>query len=491
MIAEASVLTSTTGIAIGEVDPTGNAIERVYVSNPDYSIYRTKNGTSVRFSNPEKEQTQRQHISQLAEIRFLINDLMEDWRTSKRTSVQAKARRYDGRVAAALTVCLEGDPSEARSELIQARDDLISDRISWARFDYLISTLVIVVLLVFIVSAIHFEIGSLERPINYLWLAINGGATGAFFSIALGIGNRTVLPDLYRWENRIDSVLRVIVAIISANIVVLIFGSLLTYIITKWNTNVGSGTDDWTLILLISFLAGFLERLVPDLLVGSSGTLQAHRIALRAASDATSTGTEVEWGLSSKFSRRKSQQLLQIGTQKLLQTQSQVFQTIADVNEKLSTLSLHPNLDNFEGFVTVRACDINGNTIAHEKPEFSENDLPALNGVILYPRQIVKLLVGIKRSENHDESAVSQRILITDGKAADTVTFDIRPDARGIQFTPARKFLTIQQDGKPTIVEFTFEAPTIPGSYDIFVAVLQKNRLIQVVPFPTHTFIGQ
>jgi len=98
---------------------------------------------------------------------------------------------------------------------------------------------------------------------------------GAFFSIALGIRGRTVLPDLRRVSNITDAGLRVIIGFIG--------GSALMALITSKAVRIGLGdvmfdaqnpATTWLFVLIVGFLAGFSERLVPDLLAKTTASTQ-------------------------------------------------------------------------------------------------------------------------------------------------------------------------------------------------------------------------
>ncbi|HEX8642911.1 MAG TPA: hypothetical protein VF702_03245 [Allosphingosinicella sp.] len=96
-----------------------------------------------------------------------------------------------------------------------------------------------------------------------LWRAAAAGAVGAFFSIAIGIRSRTVLPDLLRTSNVMDAVLRVTIGFIA--------GAVLMAMLKLNVVSLQIGPEPIRqagalTVVLIGFFAGFSERLVPDLL---------------------------------------------------------------------------------------------------------------------------------------------------------------------------------------------------------------------------------
>ncbi|MEX0340947.1 MAG: hypothetical protein AB3N06_00020, partial [Erythrobacter sp.] len=102
-----------------------------------------------------------------------------------------------------------------------------------------------------------------------LWRGAMAGAVGSFFSIALAIRGRTVLPDLNRLNNWMDAGLRVAIGSIAGTV-------LVALVVSKFvNLDLGEValTDDdkrtastALFLAIVGFIGGFAERLVPDLL---------------------------------------------------------------------------------------------------------------------------------------------------------------------------------------------------------------------------------
>jgi hypothetical protein len=96
-----------------------------------------------------------------------------------------------------------------------------------------------------------------------MWRAAAAGTVGAFFSIAIGIRTRTVLPDLLRTSNIMDAVLRITIGFIAGAVLIamLKLGVVQLQLGTEPLAQAGALS-----VLLAGFFAGFSERLVPDLL---------------------------------------------------------------------------------------------------------------------------------------------------------------------------------------------------------------------------------
>ena len=130
------------------------------------------------------------------------------------------------------------------------------------------------------------KISPFTTPSGNILLAARAGTVGAFFSIALAIRNRTVLTNLYRRDNFADATLRIVIGMIAAGVFILLLGSKLVPNFKIGDANI-SGTDiTWQTVLVIGFVAGFLERLVPDLLEkGAARDDTAKAAADKAAAD--------------------------------------------------------------------------------------------------------------------------------------------------------------------------------------------------------------
>ncbi len=277
-------------LARGERDSAGVEVLQFYARKlPDYAVYRTRERVTIHFADaPDKADAQRKALAPLAPLRGELNGLVDGWREApirpagwlrqlagegSGRGLRARAARYDRRVADALVVALEGDRASAQAVLEGIRADVLAERVGWARFQYLLvaaAAALVFVSLASLVAAFQGRGGCLTavdpRCFEHapdLWRGGMGGALGGFFSIALAIRGRTVLPDLNRRANALDAALRVTIAIIAGTVFVALLRSGVVQLAIAGSATAAS---DALYIGLAGFLAGFSERLVPDLL---------------------------------------------------------------------------------------------------------------------------------------------------------------------------------------------------------------------------------
>lgn len=258
-------------------DSVGTPVEAVYAKVvPLYAVYRTPERVLIHFADATTEmEKQRVNLTPLNPLRGEINGLINGWRSRPEARFQSRARRFDRRVADALTVALQGDIPGSTVLLERVKQDIVTERTSWARFLYLMiaaaAALVVMVLAGFATSRwFAYAFYDFEPMGNRVWLAAGAGAMGAFFSIATGIRNRTILTDLQLRDNAADAVLRIVIGAIA--------GALLLLIILSGaiSLSIGGGlaltatevmaAGKGPLVMLLGFAAGFSERMVTDLL---------------------------------------------------------------------------------------------------------------------------------------------------------------------------------------------------------------------------------
>jgi hypothetical protein len=272
-------------LTLAGTDATGAEVTTIYAKNPPlYAVYRTKERVLVQFADdPAKAGVQRTALASLNPLRGEINGLVDGWRASKQEALRFKAVSYDRRSADALVMALEGDVHDAGLLLGEIKQDLLDERTARARVDYLLAACAVLLAALLVawaagraaLSNIHPGDSTLYPAI---WIGAGAGAIGAFFSIAVGLRARTVLTDLHKTENSCDAGLRMTIGYIAAAILISLLGSGLVHLslgtapIDLTAPPPASDTSGWWMkVLVVGFVAGFSERMVPDILAKATG----------------------------------------------------------------------------------------------------------------------------------------------------------------------------------------------------------------------------
>lgn len=274
-----------------EQDALGEKILRFYAHHsPQYAVYQTTERVAVQFADAVDDAgEQRKSLSQLAPVLSEINGLLQSWHNAPDTQrfigfvpvrngkkLRDQADRYDRRIGDALVVALEGDLTGAGDVIKAIKEDILDERVGWARLEYIISALVMAaqfIIFALLVNMLAFMHHCVEggMPLCFpqatnLWRGAMGGALGAFFSIALGVSDRTVLTDLHRTSNLTDAALRVVIGTIAGTVLVALL--LDDLVVIKIGDSMPINANS-LYIAIAGFLGGFSERLVPDLLASA------------------------------------------------------------------------------------------------------------------------------------------------------------------------------------------------------------------------------
>jgi hypothetical protein len=258
---EAKVVTAREMFCVEDVklratDLTGSVITEVYVrASPQYAVYRTSDRVVIQFADDDnKAREQRQQIATLNLLRAQISGLISDWTKSKCTGFREKAAKYESRVASALILCLEGDCIAALASLNDVKADIVAERTSWARFEYLISASIFSLIAIGVFTLLQHEYFRFPEPSGSIWLAARAGTIGAFFSIALAIRDRTVLTNLQRRDNLADAALRILIGIVAAGVLLLILSSNIVPSFKIGDAEISGNKILWQTVLVAGFI---------------------------------------------------------------------------------------------------------------------------------------------------------------------------------------------------------------------------------------------
>ncbi len=238
-------------------DGAGRIVEHVFSKRLLYAIYQADNKVFIQYADdPTTADAQAQTVADLLCLRRKL-EYLADGLTSN--------QYYNEQLASAFQVAFDHKPDVAKEALSIAIDNATEERARIGRQYYLIAAGTVSLVMAMILIGIGGSLKGGAAQTGLLLLTCGGGAIGALLSIAIAIRSRTVAPDHDWTTNLIDGVLRVGIGIISGFALHL----LLT---TGFITGASAGTvaltaaAGWKAALLIGLAAGFLERLVPDLL---------------------------------------------------------------------------------------------------------------------------------------------------------------------------------------------------------------------------------
>jgi hypothetical protein len=253
-------------IRVGSKDGRGLPITRIYaVQSEEYAIYQAGEVMIHFADDPGKEQAQRKAILPVSSARAEVNWL-----------VQGLACREicDRQLAYSLQLALDGDMDGAKGTVAAAKAFVLAKRAARGRFQYLkwsYGAAAVLIGLLFVASGFY----PLRPASSDLWLAAKAGLVGAAFSIALAIRGRTVALDTDLLDNVTDGTPRLLIGVISAGVLLLLFASGIVPSLKIGDADFKPSTLTWEMVLVIGFLGGFLERLVPDLLEKKSSQSNA------------------------------------------------------------------------------------------------------------------------------------------------------------------------------------------------------------------------
>ena len=245
----------------GGTDSQDRVITRVYAMRPGkYAVYLAGDVRIEYADDADEEAAQRASVvASVGKTRAEMTSLLVGWGPDRR-------RVYDCKIAMALELALEKKRDEAHTMIDEAKAELIRERAAAGRLQYIAYAAGSCVPLMMVLAGAEWLLG---RPIaaDDLLMAGQAGLVGAAFSIALAVRSRTVALDTDRWSNASDGLLRLVIGILSGSVLLLLVSSgLVPKLALGEGPAVNWAEISWKGVLVIGFIAGFLERLVPDLL---------------------------------------------------------------------------------------------------------------------------------------------------------------------------------------------------------------------------------
>ena len=249
-------------IQVGRTDSRGLKITQIYaMQTGDYAIYKAGEVMVQVADDTVRAQALKKSILPLSSARAEINMLLGG----------LPCREIgDRQLAYALQLALDSDLEGARATAASLKATLVAQRAARGRFQYLkwsYGAAGLLIGLLFVASRFY----PVPTASDNFLLAAKAGLVGAAFSIALAIRGRTVALDTDLLDNVTDGTLRLVIGVVSAGVLLLMLGSGIIPSLKIGDAEFKAGALTWQMVLLVGFVGGFLERLVPDLLDKRNG----------------------------------------------------------------------------------------------------------------------------------------------------------------------------------------------------------------------------
>lgn len=269
-------------VVVGGRDSRNRPITDVYCKVATYAIYRSDGMIFVQFDDAATVSAEQ--MGRAVPL-IVARDRLES--LTRRFWRKSWTAHYHARLANALRISLDGDSMTAKTLLAIAIQEATEDLARWTRVAYIAGSGIFAIILATLLfwwgywlsppvpesAALAAEAAANRPPpsaairpdeMALLLFAMGGGAIGALLSSSIAIRSRAVGLDPAFWTNVLDGFLRVTIGVISAAALYLLVALGLT--IDLAGTKLLGNVHSWMGSIMLGVLAGFLERLVPDLL---------------------------------------------------------------------------------------------------------------------------------------------------------------------------------------------------------------------------------
>ena len=241
-----------------QTDCRGEPIDFVFFRRAQYAIYSSNGRIMVHYADDDTvAKTQSANIADLLPLRDRLQYLVGGLEDSHSNEWQ---------IAESLRLGLEGQKDAAKTTMQTAIDHINAMRMRKGRITYLVAALITTaVLLSWDAGAAIVWKSSLD-VLSDLMLATGSGAIGALLFMAIALRARTVATDGDLISNFVDSAVRILIGVICAGVLYLLLATNVLSLFTIGGKTLTESDITWQIAVLIGFAAGYLERLVPDLL---------------------------------------------------------------------------------------------------------------------------------------------------------------------------------------------------------------------------------
>lgn len=248
---------------LGEPDATGNTIKKIFQKHlDDWIVYKSdavhaEIADELHSENPPLMESYLNRAGQVQDLKAQITYLLTE---------VTNREKYEGSLADAMAMALRNDVTSARKRLEETLGQINNDYYIVARFRYLEYTFLCAVPLLVILGLSAWAADAFNYEGGNLLLAGTAGLIGAIFSIAIAIRSRAVGTDTNFRALLTDCFVRLIIGVISGCFLQLLLEAGAFPKISVGDAVISKDHITWRTVVTIGFIAGFLERLVPNLL---------------------------------------------------------------------------------------------------------------------------------------------------------------------------------------------------------------------------------
>ncbi|ETX27610.1 hypothetical protein [Roseivivax isoporae] len=269
----------------GRRDPRGRLVRDILWAVDEFKIYRTDAGISPFFSDDPDLAREQKGIylrigEGIADFNHLIHTLRPHWWVVPvETRRRADLVHYERELARCIAQALLGHENEAAASLVSLRQRLAARIANRARVVHLMINVILVA--VAIVGALSFArssyVSAFAFDVKEFSLAVMMGAVGALFSTTVRLQSMEVDPTVTQMMHWVYGAQRVLVGAMGALVIYFGFRSgVLTGLFQPPSGTalpIGAGRFDPYWLSFICVMAGFSERLVPNLLDGQAAQM--------------------------------------------------------------------------------------------------------------------------------------------------------------------------------------------------------------------------
>lgn len=238
---------------IEEVDNDGSKVERIYYKSLEYVVYRTKNVIRIDFDDdcPSLPKYSKNHLKLGVQLARIYSWLPESLSWSEPINRQ---------IARAIVVNIMGEEDDARKMLDHAEIRIKNLKDIQGKLEYTLSSFAVAGLMLLLL--IVFNSSCLNDYHIYIAVAFCG-ALGGVLSVATGYASLDIDIDATTRTNCLIGASRIAIAMAAALFMYFaIYSEVLLAHLGKLDSHVG--------IFLASMVAGFSERLVPNIMSNMS-----------------------------------------------------------------------------------------------------------------------------------------------------------------------------------------------------------------------------